>query len=166
MFVKKHHTFNISSLRVLKYISAIANPVAISILDMRERDTMSQSLFVWEIVLADRATKWHVAAGLESADTFDNAVSLRSRQNSHLPSYQSYPLWSHQHINLSFQTITFRNVFFLTEERDRATPSLPLRYIKVLSEYTLQSTCWVLIEGCRWRDTITSSLTQYRWIWI
>lgn len=72
-----------SSVRVFKKISAIANPAAISILEIRAKETMSQSSSVKEVLVADSATNKHVAIGMEVDDKLARAVSLSSRQKIH-----------------------------------------------------------------------------------
>lgn len=70
-------------MRVLKNISAIANPVAISVFEIRARDTISHSSSVRDVLVADNDTNRQVAIGMAVEKRFANAVSLICRQKIH-----------------------------------------------------------------------------------
>lgn len=61
----------------------MAIPVAMSILEIRDSETMSQNSSERETEQAVRAINKQFAIGIELADRFESAVSLRSLQNIH-----------------------------------------------------------------------------------
>lgn len=61
----------------------MAKPVAMSIFEILDNDTMSQSSSVREVFEADKATNKQVAIGIAVEDRFARAVSLKSLQKIH-----------------------------------------------------------------------------------